>query len=365
MNKPIQSIDEGLQMLQFIQKEAFSELNGLFPSWRTHPFGYERRDNSAYFSATLLHSLIGLKNLLTPYERELLEEIRQLACRGVNPFQNKQGLQRYNFWKTNPGDHFPNGKLLGRWDYFRPPDDVDDSVMIYQMQKRGVDEAQWLRNHMDEYANGEKNWVKNCPPVYKNLQAYCTFFCLDMPLGFDACVISNLLYFNRFYQLKTTKADSESMEYLRIMLEKKDHIVRPEEVAPYYPKTSIILYHLAKLIAAFNPPELLPFVWEIRTQLQNLLPMSKPKAEQQLLENSWMLLFSENPPKFHWEDSGKQFYFFVLPLSLEFDGKVAKWLATKPWTHLRFHCQAQELAFEIENLVLKRQHQNPTIVKPN
>ncbi len=348
------STESLLKQLQSEQTESYDRLKGLFPSSRSHPWGYRREDYSAYFTSTLLHSLMRLEPFLNPDESTILESIRIKACDGVAPFQNKQGLARYNFWQTNPGRHFPNGKLFGRWDRFRPPDDVDDSVMIYQMQKRNQSESLWLKNHIDDYANGSRKWINNTPPLYRNLRAYCTFFSKDMPLGFDACVITNVLYFNRLHGFDENFKFSDSVEYLLLMLRQKDHIHQPEKVSPYYPHTSIILYHLAKLMSSYSFPELELRKHHLRQDILDLLARPLHPVEQTMVENAWMWLTQDLPPKTHSVHKPGTFYFFVLPLTVEYENAFAQWLAHKRWSHIRFHCEALETAFEIENKVLRR-----------
>jgi hypothetical protein len=342
-----------LTKLQMIQSQSFPKLKGLFPSERSHPLGYKREDYSAYFTATLYHSLERLKPLLTIEEKIILEEIRVNACQGVAPFQNKQGLPRYNFWQTNPGRHFPNGYLLCRWDYFRPPDDVDDSVMIYQLQERNQIESFWLMEHIDSYANGEKKLIKNTPEPYRKLNAWCTFFCKDMPLGFDACVISNVLYFNLFHKFNENRKYMESLSYLTQMLGRKDHISQAEKISPYYPHSTIIIYHLAKLMSSFKVPELELFKPEIKSQMIEIFRNPLFSAEKTMLENAWFWLFQSPPPSQGTPEKSGRFYFFVLPLTLEFEGNFAQRFAHNRLSHIRFHCESLEIAFEIENLVLR------------
>lgn len=340
--------------LKAIQSQAFPELKGLFPSFRYHSWAYRRKDNSAYFTATLIHSLSRLALYFSEEEKAMLEDIRQNACQGVAPFQNKQGLERYNFWKTHPADHFPNGWILGRWEHFRPPDDADDSVMIYLMQNQPRKKAAWLMQHIDSYANGKRKQIKNTPPEYRELGAWCTFFCLDMPLGFDACVISNILYFNRFYQFEENEAYCDSLEYLCRMIRQRDHLKRPEKVSPYYPRTSIILYHLSKLMSSFSVPELEVFRYDLSFAIEAELGKSENQSERLMLENAWMWMNHTLPEPASKEISKTPFYFFVLPLTLEYEGWFYQTLAHKRWSHLRFSCEALEIAFGIENQVLRR-----------
>ncbi len=351
---PTNTVQDLWSRLEEIQNQFIPEYYGIFPSVRFHPWGYRRKDNSAYFTATLIHSLSRLSPFLTQQESEILESIRQKACSGVKPFQNKQGLERYNFWKTHPADHFPNGKLLGRWEYFRPPDDADDSVMIYMMQNQVRKKAAWLMQHIDSYANGKRNQVKNTAPEYRELGAWCTFFCLDMPLGFDACVISNILYFNRVYQFEENFEYRGSLEYLCRMIRHRDHLKRPEMVSPYYPHTSIILYHLSKLMSRFVIPELEIFRLDLSAAIQVELDKTENYSERIMLENAWMWMTQTLPPTSSAILNKDPFYFFVLPLTLEYEGWFFQVLARKRWSHLRFQCDALEIAFDIENLVLKR-----------
>jgi hypothetical protein len=340
--------------LEAIQNEALQDFKGLFPSTRFHPWFYERKDNSAYFTATLLHSLSRLYQFLSQAEKQKLETIRQKAYQGVAPFQNKQGLPRYNFWKTHPSDHFPNGWLLGHWERFRPPDDVDDSVMTYMMQNRNREEATWLMQHIDSYANGKKKWILNTPPEYRKLGAWCTFFCKDMPLGFDACVVSNVLYFNHFYQQDKNGVYLASLEYLCKMLDQKDHIYRPEKISPYYPHSSIILYHLAKLMSQFYIGSLEKYRDLLLENVQYELENTENQTEKTMLENAWMWLSGTIPSFSSKALKTSPFYFFVLPLTLEYEGWFFQFLAHKRWSHLRFRCEALEIAFSIENQTLRK-----------
>jgi hypothetical protein len=346
---------EGLwQALVSIQETAFDRLAGLFPSTRWHPWGYRREDNSAYFTATLYQNLARLIPDLTPSEQIILEQIREKACLGLAPFRNKQGLERYNFWKTNPSGHFPNGRFLNARENLRPPDDVDDSVMIYLLQNRSEPDARWLKDHIDSYANGSRKWVMNVPSAYKNLRAYCTFFSRDMPLGFDACVITNVLYFNRFYGFETNFKEVDSVEYLIQMFRRKDHVRKPYRVSPYYPETTTILYHLARLMSQFPIPALQEREWQVVSDLEETLAKPLGLIERQMTENAWMWMTNTLPPPPGPVLEKKPFVYFVLPLTLEYPGIMANWLAQKRFSHIRFSCPALEIAIELENQILRR-----------
>jgi len=239
----------------------------------------------------------------------------------------------------------------------RPPDDTDDSVMIYQIQKRNREDAFWLKNHIDEYANGSRGWVTNCPEEYRELRAWCTFFCKDMPLGFDACVVSNILYFNRFYEFDVNFREQDSVRFLQIMLENRDHLRRPQEVAPYYPESATILFHLARLLSRFPVAGLMEKKRQMEREVEKLLNSPLRKTERILLEIAWIRLSSSVPPQFSGKDKKEPFAFFVLPLTQEYEGGFLRWLARKRITHIRFGCEAHEIALELERQILLRRLQ--------
>lgn len=347
-----------LAQLSRIQEEALPRLNGLFPSFRWHPWGYRREDFSAYFTAGILQGLLSLEEQLFPKEKKLLEEIRAQACRGLARFRNSHGLDRYNFWGTKPAGHFPNGYLLRHFPGLRPPDDADDSVMIYQIQQRNQEDALWLKKHIDENANGSRAWVTNCPEEYRELRAWCTFFCRDMPLGFDACVISNILYFNRFYGFEVNFREQDSIRYLKQMLENRDHLRRPQELAPYYPEPATILFHLARLIGTFEIEGLSEKRRQMEREIEKLLQSPLRKTERILLQIAWIRMSSSLPPQYSGKDLKEEFAYFVLPLSQEYEGGFLRWLARKRITHIRFACPAHVLALEIEKAVLLRSLQS-------
>lgn len=351
---PTDPVSVRLQQLQQLQTESSPALNGLFPSYRWHPWGYRREDYSAYFTAIILQSLLQLEFVLTDQEKELLENIRHKACEGSSPFRNSHGLDRYNFWGTRPARHFPNGKFFRHIARLRPPDDADDSVMIYQMQKRPAEEARWLKIHIDEYSNGGKGWVSNCPEEYRDLRAWCTFFCRDMPLGFDACVIINILFFNRLYDFQVNLKEQESIRFLVQMLKNKDHLRRPQEVAPYYPETATIFVHLARLMASFRIDALEEFRNRLLKEAETMLQHPLRKTERLLMEIAWLHLTRSTPPLFRGSDRPEPYAFFVLPLTQEYEGGFAWWLAKRRISHLRFACPAHELALQLEKDLLLR-----------
>src|SRR6202008_510002 len=79
--------------------------------------------------------------------------------------------------------------------------------------------------------------------------AYSTWFGKKMPVVFDVSVLCNVLSFVQLNNLPWTKADSASLELIVKTIQRGDIIKHAVFVSPYYGNTSIILYHLARLMS--------------------------------------------------------------------------------------------------------------------
>lgn len=76
-------------------------------------------------------------------------------------------------------------------------------VMIYMISKKNLDEAKNLKQLIIENCNLKKRNIGNTFRKYKKLNAYSTWIATRMPIEFDICVMSNILYFNQHYKLQT------------------------------------------------------------------------------------------------------------------------------------------------------------------
>ena len=59
----------------------------------------------------------------------------------------------------------------------------------------------------------------------------------------------NVLSFVQQNNLQWTKADSASLQHIIKTIQRNDIVKHPAFVSPYYANTSIILYHLARLMS--------------------------------------------------------------------------------------------------------------------
>ena len=100
--------------------------------------------------------------------------------------------------------------------------------------------------------------------------------------------MSNILSFVQSYDLPWSKADSASLDLIIATLKNKDHINNPLRVAPYYGATSIIYYHLARLMSIKPIPGLEEMKGALVREAQVQLQQSRNEFEKIILSSALM-----------------------------------------------------------------------------
>jgi len=318
---------------------------GLLPAYRTNPLiHYSRPDTNVFFSAisafTLLHTV-------QPAQSEELQQkidrILSSICATYPEFQNKDGLKTYNFFKTKPSRHFPNGYLLHRLEHFRIPDDIDDTAMIYLTTQPAQEELIWLKNKLTQHANGTKIWIRNTYPEYKLLKAYSTWFGKNMYIEFDCCVLSNMLLCIYHYGLPLNQHDHDSLLYIKSVIETDRYINEPFRCAHQYPRTNLIAYHVARLIGMFNPEVLQPVKEKLIRDCYKLLAGADHIMDRILLSIA-LLRLGERPERIDTTGINKNdfegFYFFIAGLLTAYENPILYQIASSQLFHMYWVCEA-------------------------
>ncbi len=254
--------------------------------------GYNRPDTTIFFSAIIAFTLQSIRGNCDLETQEKIDFIISKVVQNYPDFENKDGLKTYNFWKTKPSKHFPNGYLFRHFEHFRIPDDVDDTAFVYLTSNPEKEEILWLKEKLKLHANGSKQWIRNTYPEYQKLKAYSTWFGKNMYIEFDVCVLSNLLYFIFKNDLPLNEHDEASLEYIRSVIATDRYLDVPFRCAHQYPRTPLIIYHVSRLIAAFDPDHLKPI-------------------REKLIEDTIQLLKETKNPM----DQGYSFNFFITALA--------------------------------------------------
>ena len=338
---------------QTTQSGYFS--SGLFPSYRVQPqwFGYRRADDSVFLTACATFTLQGIRDRVSAESGQLIDQIAGRAAEAYPLFQNKDGLDTYNFWPTRPSRHFPNGHVLHRFDHFRIPDDIDDTAMVFLTQIPPPETLLWLKSKLAQHANGSQRTIRNTFPDYRHLRAYSTWFGKTMPIDFDVCALSNLLYLIFRHDLPLNKHDTDSLTLLAEMVRSGQYVSQPFRCAPHYARTPLILYHIVRLLAAFHPPELVAVQPQLLADARAQLAFATHPMDRIMLSTT-LLRLGEIPPDLNLtgiEQSFSTFHFFIAGLLTAYENPLLNRLATSPFVQMRWTCEAHCWALIAEYLV--------------
>lgn len=354
MTDTIKHFIDKIESLQSQGDKYFPE--GIFPAFRDNSIiGYNRPDTTIFFSAIIAFTL---QSISDEADNETVIKIRNICSKVIQnypAFQNKDGLKTYNFWKTKPSKHFPNGHIFRHFEHFRIPDDVDDTAFVYLTSDPEEAEIKWLHEKLKLHANGTKHWIRNTYPEYRHLKAYSTWFGKNMYIEFDVCVLSNLLYFVFNSKLLLNEHDNASLSYIKSVIETNRYLDVPFRCAHQYPRTPLIIYHVSRLIAAFNPELLKPVREKLINDTKELLGKTQSPMDRVLLSTSLIRLGVQTERiavERYTQNDFNGFYFFIAGLLTAYENKLLYNISSHPIFHMHWLCEAHNwtLLAEYETL---------------
>lgn len=345
--------DDLIQKIAYLQDTANRKYfpEGIFESYRSNKYlHYHRPDTNVFFTAIIVFTLSNIKEFLSPESQLLVENITKKATESYQLFKNKNGLNTYNFFQTNPSQHFPHGNILHRFNHFKIPDDVDDTAMIYMTLPHTQKEAKLLQTKLISHSNLYKQQIKNTFPEYQNLKAYSTWFGKDMYIEFDACALANIIYCQLYFGLELDEHGQDSIKYIQQTILSNQYIEQPFRVAHQYARTPLIMYHVMRLMNKFHIPE-----FEIcREKLESdiLCYLKKEGLEfmdRVLLEIS---LKNKNIVKvLNLDDVETNYPFFIAGLLTAYENPLLYKLSSSKLFHINWTCEAHSLALLAEWMV--------------
>lgn len=354
----LSEIDKIIMSIADLQAKGDTHFtDGLFPSYRKNKFlRYVRPDNNIFYSATIVFILNEFYRFLSPNSRALVDQITAKVTKNYSHFQNKDGLETYNFWQTKPSAHFPNGYLFKHFEHFRIPDDIDDTALIYLTKPYSIEQTRWLKDKLKLHANLHKKIIKNTFDHYKNLKVYSTWFGKNMPIEFDVCALCNLMCLLEKSQLPYNEYDIDTYQFLREVLLREEFIKFPFRISHNYASSAIIIYHYARLIGTYEP-KLLEGGKEILIEKATQLLQRSENAMEQLILETALLKLSKSD-KFLLQNSNKKSTFtplryFIAGLLSSYENSIIYYFSSSPITQMTWHCEAHELALRLENQLLK------------
>lgn len=342
MKQNLQKFIDHTESLQSKGNIHFPE--GIFPAYRINPvIGYKRPDTTIFFSAIICFTLQSIRKQADAELQNQIDRICGNVIKNYPAFRNKDGLKTYNFWKTKPSMHFPNGYIFRHFDHFRIPDDIDDTAFIYLTSNPAPEELHWLKQKLSLHANGTGRRIQNTYPEYGALHAYSTWFGKNMYIEFDVCVLSNLMLLVFQHNLPLNRHDHDSLAYIRSVIETDRYRHSPFRCAHQYPRTPLIIYHVARLIAAFDPPALRRIRQKLIQDTIQLAATAANPMDRVILATSLMRLGIETnriPVENYTVNEFKGFYFFIAGLLTAYENPLLYKLSINPLFHMHWICEA-------------------------
>lgn len=352
-----------IKLLQSSSTGVFPK--GVFPTYRTYALNKDRQkaDINIFFTGLISFTLQNLQKNFTPYQQKIANDIIILANTSAIKFKNRKGRDTYNFWPTDTPQIFPNSGWMNLFDKQQSlPDDLDDTVILLMALNANDSTAKTVHNIMQKFTNSGDKKVNNTFKSYRKIAAYSTWFGNKMPVDFDVSVLSNVLYFVQRYNLEWTKADSSSLTLICKTIEEKKHLTDAAYISPHYHSSSIIMYHLSRLMQIKPIPSLEKYRYSLINDTQQLLATADNFMDQILLQTSLMrwgilpaniTINSNQQLQTIIED--ESFSFFIANMASMLPDQLKKAAGSMGVGKFYYYCPAYNNLLLLENIVLQQQ----------
>ncbi|CAN5118593.1 hypothetical protein BH11BAC6_BH11BAC6_08280 [soil metagenome] len=338
-------------------------LPGIFPSYisNNENFSTKKRDNNIFFNGLIAYTLNDIRPYLKPQEQQEIEATLNNANPVFQKFKNKY-RNTYNFWRTDSAYEYPYAGVLKFTRKISLPDDMDDTVLSLLATDADDSTAKAVHALMQQFVNSDSNKVRSMLDVYDRLPAYSTWFGKKFPVVFDVSVLCNILSFVQAYNLEWTSADTASLAVITATIKHNYHISLPVYASPYYPQTSLILYHIARLMSIKEIPELEALKTKLVIDAAKQLAQSDNLLERVILSSA-ILKWGYMPPNIALPSTAEitntieqnDFCFFTGNIPSYFKD-VSRFIATKKKIGFFYHyCPAYNDVLLLEYLTLKAQ----------
>jgi len=361
-NKRDSLITNYLQRIENLQLNTGKSFpTGIIPSYRQYSLNKieTKPDDNIFFSGLVMYTLKECLPKLNSQQQIIVDSIRNRIKRSAYLYKNVKGRNTYNFWRTNPSKVFPNSGWINLFDKVNAlPDDMDDTVMMLLALEADSTEASALHNLMQTFRNGSKKQIKNTLPEYKNSAAYSTWFGVKFPVDFDLCVLSNVLLFVQKNNLQWSHADSASLQLITQVITQKQHVSIPHSISPHYAQTSIILYHISRLMQVKPIASLEVLKPQLIMETKEALAKTNNVIEQVLLTTAlqrWnvkptnTIIIEDNAAIEH-----NNFSFFIANMASMAPNPFKDWIGKIGVGKFYYYCAAYNYALMIENLLLSK-----------
>ena len=341
---------------------------GMFPSFREcggAPHNYQP-DNNIFYSAVIAFALQKTVPHLQGENKKTVTDILQKIQKVYPYYQNKDGLPYYGFWPLN-GTILPHSFIFKYLKgVFAQGEDADDSVIILLTDNSNDSTAAVLKKRLIAVSNlaTPKRKIISTYKKYRKVPAYSTYLGTLMTADFDFAVQCNIMYFMLEKKLPFTKEDSATLFIIADMVKNRKHMTSPTYISPYYVHSSILLYHISRLMGAFKIPELEMYKAQLIKDIYEQLNEQGNIMDQIILRTSLLRLGAKAPPlevnsleEFKKSNQSK-FVFFQARAAFSYPTPFKQILLHWSYLYYLFYCEAYNKVLWLEYLVEKRKANN-------
>lgn len=333
---------------------------GMFPSFREcggAPHNYQP-DNNIFFTGIAAFAFRNMLPQLNEENRAIARQIIKNATSAYPYYKNRYGDPFYNFWPTDAPimPHTYYFKYLKS--VFGQGEDADDSVMILMSDENNDSANYLLKKRLIDVANKSNNRnIISTYKKYRNIPAYSTYLGKRMTPDFDFAVQCNILYFMYDKQLPFATQDSATLNLLNQMVQNREYMKAPVYLSPYYVKSSVLIYHLTRLMGAFHIPELEQYKPQLINDINSLLEKSNNVMDQIILRTSLLRLGATTAEldlysiKEFEESNQQQYIFFQARAAFSYPTPFKQIFLHWSYITYYFYCPAYNKILWLEYLV--------------
>lgn len=285
------------QLLESIAKDQVKEndkdfFEGMFPTfreWGASPVN-RQPDNNVYFTAITNFTLKQLLPKMAPNQQLLIDTMIKKGVKCYPNFLNKKPGGLYEFFPTD-NTFMPNSLFLK---YFKKQlssgEDADDCVMVFMTQDHPDSTLERFNRKLISAANLSRKRADNTFKKYRDIPAYSTFLGPKMRIDFDFCVQTNVMYYLLGQKKKFEKQDEATLTLLLENVRNRDYIFHPAYISPWYASSSLLIYHIARLLDAYEISAFTPFKDQLIDDAKYLLKQPSNIMEKVILSTSILRL---------------------------------------------------------------------------
>lgn len=344
-----------------VQKAGKDFYAGQFPSYREcagAPHNYQP-DNNVFFTAISAFTLKKILPYLNNENQQILQKVIDNAVNIYPNYQNQYGYPYYNFWPAHEPimPHTYYFKYLKA--VFGQGEDSDDSVMILLSSDNNDSASLQLKKQLIKTANLSRKKIISTYKKYRNIPAYSTWLGFRMTPDFDFAVHCNIMYFMLDKKLPLVKQDTATLYLLQQMIANREYMKTPIYLSPYYVHSSILLYHITRLMGKFYIPLLEPYKPQLIADIKEELKKCNNIMDQIILRTSLLRLGADVPSlclqslqEFE-QSNQKSFVFFQARAAFSYPTPFKQIFLHWSYINYYFYCPAYNKILLLEYLTEK------------